>query len=111
MTILERTAYPRFPGVLAPGELQACYAPLPDDLEWARRSTRGERSRMGVLVLLKAFQQLHYFGYIACDQRTLDGRHPKRSRKRSAKRARDLYPQASAICGTLQPVVCISIMA
>ncbi|MGY6258826.1 Tn3 family transposase [Paraburkholderia caledonica] len=61
MATLERTAYPRFPEVLAPRELQACYTPLPDELEWARRSTRGERPRLGLLVLLKVFQQLHYF--------------------------------------------------
>jgi len=29
MATLERTAYPRFPQVLAPRELQACYTPLP----------------------------------------------------------------------------------
>jgi len=61
MATLERTAYPRFPEVLAPRELQACYTPLLDELEWARRSTRGERPRLGLLVLLKVFQQLHYF--------------------------------------------------
>lgn len=61
MATLERTAYPRFPEVLAPRDMQACYTPLPDELEWARRSTRGERPRLGLLVLLKVFQQLHYF--------------------------------------------------
>nr|WP_069268832.1 DUF4158 domain-containing protein [Paraburkholderia nodosa] len=61
MATLERTAYPRFPEVLASRELQTCYTPLPDELEWARRSTRGERPRLGLLVLLKVFQQLHYF--------------------------------------------------
>ncbi|SDR61289.1 Tn3 family transposase [Paraburkholderia tuberum] len=61
MATLERTAYPRFPEVLAPRELQTCYTPLPDELEWARRATRGERPRLGLLVLLKVFQQLHYF--------------------------------------------------
>ncbi|WP_175994917.1 Tn3 family transposase [Burkholderia vietnamiensis] len=61
MATIERTAYPRFPEVLAPRELEACYTPLPDELEWARRSTRGERPRLGLLVLLKVFQQLHYF--------------------------------------------------
>lgn len=34
MAILERTAHPRFPEVLALRELQACYTPLPDELEW-----------------------------------------------------------------------------
>ncbi|WP_260427535.1 DUF4158 domain-containing protein [Burkholderia cenocepacia] len=61
MATIERTAYPLFPEVLAPQALQACYSPLPDELEWARRSTRGDRPRLGLLVLLKVFQQLHYF--------------------------------------------------
>lgn len=61
MATLERTTYPRFPEVLAPRELQACYTPPSEELEWARRSTRGDRPRLGLLVLLKVFQQLHYF--------------------------------------------------
>jgi Domain of unknown function (DUF4158) len=58
---IERTAYPRFPKVLATKELQACYTPQPHELEWARRSTRGERPRLSLLVLLKVFQQMHHF--------------------------------------------------
>jgi len=61
MATIERTAYPRFAEAWAPQELLAGYTPLPDELEWARRSTRGERPRLGLLVLLKVFQQLHYF--------------------------------------------------
>ena len=61
MATLERTAYPRFPKVLATQDLQTCYTPLPDELEWARRSTRGARPRLGLLVLLKVFQQMHHF--------------------------------------------------
>jgi len=41
MATIERTAYPRFPKVLVTKDLQACYTPQPDELEWARRSTRG----------------------------------------------------------------------
>ena len=61
MATIERTAYPRFPKVLATRDLQACYTPLPDELEWARRATRGERPRLGLLALLKVFQQMHHF--------------------------------------------------
>jgi len=61
MATIERTAYPRFPKVLATKDLQASYTPLPEELEWARRSTRGERPRLGLLVLLKVFQQMHHF--------------------------------------------------
>lgn len=61
MASLERTAYPRFPKVLSAQDLQTCYTPSPDELEWARRSSRGERPRLGLLVLLKVFQRMHYF--------------------------------------------------
>jgi hypothetical protein len=56
MATIERTAYPRVPKVLATKDLQAYYTPQPDELEWARRSTRGERPRLGLLVLRKVFQ-------------------------------------------------------
>jgi hypothetical protein len=61
MATIERTAYPRFPKAFSTQELKALYAPLPEELDWVRRSARGERSRLGLLVLLKVFQQLHYF--------------------------------------------------
>jgi hypothetical protein len=58
MATIERTAYSHFPKVLATRNLQACYTPLPDELEWARRSSRGDRPRLDLLVLLKVFQQM-----------------------------------------------------
>nr|WP_316157692.1 DUF4158 domain-containing protein [Cupriavidus sp. BIC8F] len=61
MATIERTAYPRFPKVFSTKELQACYTPDAEELDWASRSTRGQSSRLGLLVLLKVFQQLHYF--------------------------------------------------
>ncbi len=61
MATIERTAYPRFPKAFSTQELEALYAPLPEELDWIRRSARGERSRLGLLVLFKVFQQLHYF--------------------------------------------------
>ena len=61
MATVERTAYPRFPKVFSTKELQACYTPDAEELEWATRSTRGQGPRLGLLVLLKVFQQLHYF--------------------------------------------------
>src|SRR5260370_42310674 len=66
MATIERTAYPRFPKVLATKDLQACYTPQPDELEWARRSTRGERPRLGLPVLLKVFQHMHHFPPLDC---------------------------------------------
>lgn len=61
MATVERTAYPRFPKVFSTGELQACYTPDIEELEWGRRNTRGQSSRLGLLVLLKVFQQMHHF--------------------------------------------------
>jgi TnpA family transposase len=64
MATVERTAYPRFPKVFSTKELQACYTPTAEELDWATRSTRGQSPRLGLLVLLKIFQQLHYFPYL-----------------------------------------------
>ncbi len=50
--------YPRFPKVFSLKELRACYTPSAEELDWATRSTRGKESRLGLLVLLKVFQQL-----------------------------------------------------
>lgn len=61
MATVERTAYPRFPKVFANNELQAWYTPDAEELPWAARFARGQSSRLGLLVLLKVFQQLHYF--------------------------------------------------
>lgn len=61
MATIERTAYPRFPKVFSIKELRACYSPSTEELDWATRSTRGQGSRLGLLVLLKVFQQLHHF--------------------------------------------------
>ncbi|WP_258234720.1 DUF4158 domain-containing protein, partial [Cupriavidus pinatubonensis] len=57
----ERTAYPRFPKVFSLKELRACYIPSAEELDWATQSTRGQESRLGLLELLKVFQQLHHF--------------------------------------------------
>ncbi|MDO3615293.1 DUF4158 domain-containing protein [Ralstonia pseudosolanacearum] len=64
MATVERTAYPRFPKVFSAKELQACYTPSAEELDLAGRATRGRSSRLGLLVLLKVFQQLHYFPYL-----------------------------------------------
>ncbi|KGW18102.1 putative transposase [Burkholderia pseudomallei ABCPW 1] len=60
--------------VLASRELEACCTPLPDEVEWARRSTRGERPRLGLLVLLKVFQQLQLFRRYTAICTFLDGK-------------------------------------
>lgn len=59
MASLERTAYPRFARVITARDLAQQYAP--DENEVGRVSTRSRTGRFGPLVLLKTFQQLHYF--------------------------------------------------
>lgn len=61
MSAAEPPINAHFPETITPQQLHAYYTPLPTELEWARRSTRGERPRLGLLVLLKVFQQAHYF--------------------------------------------------
>lgn len=61
MASLERTAYPRFSRVLVAKDLLRLYTPLPEEIEWAASLARKDRSRLGLLTLLKCFQQLHYF--------------------------------------------------
>nr|WP_268988325.1 DUF4158 domain-containing protein [Ralstonia solanacearum] len=43
---------------------QACYTPSAEELDLAARATRGQSPRLGLLELLKVFQQLHYFPYL-----------------------------------------------
>ncbi|AJZ56150.1 tn3 transposase DDE domain protein [Paraburkholderia fungorum] len=64
MATIERTAYPRFPKIFSAAELQAFYTPDVEELEWVRRNARGQSSRLGLLVLLKVFQQMHYFPFV-----------------------------------------------
>ncbi|MDB0543289.1 Tn3 family transposase [Ralstonia solanacearum] len=61
MATVGRTAYPRFPEAFSAAELQACYTPDVEELEWVRRNARGQSSRLGLLILLKVFQQMHHF--------------------------------------------------
>ncbi|MEQ0777845.1 Tn3 family transposase [Paraburkholderia tropica] len=64
MATIERTAYPRFPKGFSSAELQAFYTPDVEELEWVRRNARGQSSRLGLLVLLKVFQQMHHFPFV-----------------------------------------------
>lgn len=61
MASIERTAYPRFPNVLASSDIQKCYTPTPDEITWVGKLTRGHETRLCALVLLKCFEQLHHF--------------------------------------------------
>lgn len=61
MASVERTAYPRFSRVLASRDLLRLYTPSPEEIAWATGQARTVRSRLGLLTLLKCFQQLFYF--------------------------------------------------
>lgn len=61
MANLERTAYPRFPRVITTRDLLRYYTPDADEVEWASGFARSDAGRLGLIVLLKTFQQLHYF--------------------------------------------------
>ncbi len=61
MATSDRSAYPRFPLKVSPQELAEQYTPSPEEVQWAQAMTREHRLRHTALVLLKCFQQLHYF--------------------------------------------------
>jgi len=61
VTVIERTAYPRFKRVLTPKDLADIYTPTPQERFLAHRSTKGSISELGFLVLLKTYQRLGYF--------------------------------------------------
>src|SRR3546814_14115884 len=65
MANLERTAYPRFPRVITTRDLLRHYTPDVDEVEWASGFARSDTGRLGLIVLLKTFQQLHYFPALA----------------------------------------------
>lgn len=61
MASIERTVYPRFPSVLASSDIQLRFTPSPDEITWVAALTRGKDTQLCALVLLKCFEQLHYF--------------------------------------------------
>lgn len=61
MANLERTAYPRFPRVITTRDLLQHYTPDPDEVTWVAGSAYSRNAQLSLMVLLKTFQQLHYF--------------------------------------------------
>ena len=61
MASLERTAYPKLPAHLSTKELHQCYSLSEFELEWLSRTAKSPALTIGLAVLLKTFQQLHYF--------------------------------------------------
>lgn len=61
MVSIERTAYPRFGRAIAAKELQHSFTLTSDERAWADRAARAPVQRLGLVLLLKTFQYLHYF--------------------------------------------------
>jgi Domain of unknown function (DUF4158) len=61
MTVMERTAYPRFKRILSAKDLAEVYTPTPQERFLAHRSTKGSLAEFGFLVLLKTYQRLGRF--------------------------------------------------
>lgn len=61
MVSIDRTAYPRFNKAIAGKELQRNFTPTDEERAWAERTTRAPHQRLGLVLLLKTFQYLHYF--------------------------------------------------
>lgn len=55
------TAYPRLKSTPSPKELDDIYTPNLFECSWCEHRTRERVRRVGLLVLLKAFQRLGYF--------------------------------------------------
>jgi len=61
MTAIHETAYTRIRSNITEKELDELYTPTQEQLEFADINTRGPTQKLGLLILLKAFQRLGYF--------------------------------------------------
>ncbi|MEO8341974.1 MAG: DUF4158 domain-containing protein, partial [Nitrospirota bacterium] len=97
MATSDRSAYPRFPLKVSPQELAQHYTPSPEELQRAQTMSREHRLRHTALVLLKCFQQLHYFPELnhihsRGDQPAHRSGHGARGNERSRRECRDTLP-------------------
>lgn len=60
MASIDRTAYPRFNLSLSPEEIEAAFAPSPEEIAFVRSKANGDAQRLRLLVLLKSLQHLGY---------------------------------------------------
>ena len=61
MTILSKTAYTRFKKVVSTSELKTIYSPTTEELKFVLRSTKSNKNKLHLMLLLKAFQRLGHF--------------------------------------------------
>jgi len=61
VTAIHETAYPRIRSNVTDKELEQIYTPSEDEFLFANQNTQAPVQRLGLLVLLKAFQRVGYF--------------------------------------------------
>ncbi len=61
MTVIERTAYPRFKQYPSPKELAEFYTPTPEEIKFVKPRVKSHEGLLSFMVMLKSFQRLGYF--------------------------------------------------
>lgn len=61
MASIERTAYPRFPKLLTPHDLERFFSPSAEDTEWVKSFARQADRQLALMVQLQCFAYLHHF--------------------------------------------------
>lgn len=61
MTVIERTAYPRFKQYPSALELAELYTPTPEEIKFVKSRIKSHAGLLSFMVMLKSFQRLGYF--------------------------------------------------
>lgn len=61
MTLVDRTAYPKFKQFPNPKELAELYTPQSEEIKLAKSKTKSHEGFLSFMVMLKSFQRLGYF--------------------------------------------------
>ena len=61
LTSIDRTAYPRFRGIVSARELVQGFTPTPDEAAWARGKTIADQAFLALVTWLKCYQRLRRF--------------------------------------------------
>lgn len=61
MTVIERTAYPRFKQHPSALELAELYTPTPEEIKFVKSRVKSHAGLLGFTIVLKSFQRLGYF--------------------------------------------------
>lgn len=66
MTLIDRTAYPKFKQYPDPKELAELYTPTSAEIKFAKSRTKSHEGFLSFMVMLKSFQRLGYFPHPEC---------------------------------------------